>query len=135
LTARERQLAFDPGHLARPLLDEAAAGDATARQIVVAHGEALGDYALAAARRVGIAGLPFTLILAGSVLRHPSPLLRDAIIARVQTASPGVQPAMSRFEPAVGALFLALESAGVCVDEPLMARLSASLPPPALFAT
>jgi N-acetylglucosamine kinase-like BadF-type ATPase len=135
LTARERRLDFDPGQLARLVLDEAGAGDATARRIVRRHGAALGAYVLAAARRVGIEALPFTLVLAGSVLRHDSPLLRDTIVERVLAKSPDVQPLLSRFEPAVGALLIALESAGVCVDAPLLARLTASLPPPALFAT
>jgi hypothetical protein len=35
----------------------------------------------------------------------------------------------------VGALLLALEAAGVRPDEALLARLSTSLPPAALFAT
>ena len=74
-------------------------------------------------------------MLAGGVLRHPSPLLTDALIARVQTAAPGAHPVKARFEPAVGALFLALEAAGVVVDDALLARLVPTLPPPLLFAT
>ncbi len=123
------------GQLARVLLDEAERGDATARRIVEVHGAALGDYALAAARRVGIAETPFTLVLAGGVLRHPSPLLSAALVARVRAASPGVQPVDSRFEPAVGTLFMALEQAGVSVDEALVERLLPTLPPAALYAT
>ena len=117
------------------LLDEAGSGDATALQIVRAHGAALGDYALAAARQVGIEGTPFTLVLAGGVLRHPSHLLREALVARVRTVSPDVRPINSRFEPAAGALFLALEAAGVPIDEPLLARLAPTLPPAAFFET
>jgi N-acetylglucosamine kinase-like BadF-type ATPase len=123
------------GQLARVLLDEAERGDATARRIVEAHGAALGDYALAAARRVGIERTPFTLVLAGGVLRHPSPLLSAALVARVRVTSPDVQPVDSRFEPAVGALFMALERAGVRVDEALVERLLPTLPPSTLYAT
>jgi N-acetylglucosamine kinase-like BadF-type ATPase len=54
LTARVRQPAPPVGQLSRALLDEAAAGDPTARSIVVAHGADLGDYALVAARRGGL---------------------------------------------------------------------------------
>jgi N-acetylglucosamine kinase-like BadF-type ATPase len=121
--------------LARVLLDEAQAGDATAQRIVREHGAALGDYALVAARRVGIEAMPFTLVLAGGVLRHPSKLLNRAIVDRVKAASPGVRAVASRFEPAVGALFMALEAVGVNVNRSLMARTRASLPPSKLFAT
>lgn len=124
---------IDP--LARLLLDAAAGGDATATRIVREHGASLGDYVLAAARQAGLDGSPFTLVLAGGVLRHPSPLLRLSIIERVRTTSPEVRPVMSRFEPAVGSLFLALEAAGVVVDEALIARILPTLPPPDLFAT
>jgi N-acetylglucosamine kinase-like BadF-type ATPase len=123
-----------PG-LARVLLDVAEDGDPTARRLIEEHGAALGDYALAAARQVGIAAEPFPLVLAGGVLRHPSPLLTAALIARVQAGAPGAHSVKARFEPAVGALFLALEAAGVAVDEALLARLVPTLPPPLLFAT
>lgn len=125
----------DWGGLARLLLDEASTGDATARKIVIDHGIALGDYALAAARRVGIEDTPFTLVLTGGVLRHPSPLLSQTIIARVREIAPRVRPANSRFEPAVGALLLALEAAGIVVDEPLIARVLPTVPPPSFFKT
>jgi hypothetical protein len=41
----------------------------------------------------------------------------------------------SRFEPAVGAAFLALELAGVAIDAPLLARLTPTLPPATFFET
>lgn len=134
-TARVRAAGPDVARLARVLLDEAAAGDGPAREIVVAHGAELGDYALVAARRLGLDETPFTLVLAGGVLRHPSPLLREALIARVAAGAPAVQPVLSRFEPVVGALLFALEAQGVVIDAPLLERLAASLPPATLFET
>jgi N-acetylglucosamine kinase-like BadF-type ATPase len=121
--------------LAPILLDLADAGDPTARRIVQEHGESLGDYALAAARQVGIEGTSFTLALTGGVLRHHSRLLPEALIARVHISSPDAKPVYSRFEPVVGALFIALEAAGVSVDDALLARLTESLPDSSLFAT
>jgi N-acetylglucosamine kinase-like BadF-type ATPase len=121
--------------LARLLLDTAQAGDPTARRLVTEHGAALGDTALAAARRVGIAARNFWLVLAGGVLRHPSPVLRDALVARVRAAAPAARPLVSRFEPAVGALLLAFDDAAIPVDDPLLARLTSTLPPAALFST
>jgi N-acetylglucosamine kinase-like BadF-type ATPase len=123
------------GRLARLLLDEADRSDPTARRIALEHGQALGDYALAGARQVGIVDAPFTLVLAGGVLRHPARLLAAALTERVRAAAPNVQVVDSRYEPVVGALFLALELAGVLIDAPLLARLMPTLPPAAFFAT
>ena len=121
--------------LVRFLLDEAEAGDGVARQIVLEHGRALGDYAVVAARFVGLEGTPFTLVLAGGVLRHPSTLLADTIIERVQLSSPEVRPKRSRFEPIIGVLFSALEDANVTIDEELLERLVPTLPSSELFET
>ena len=134
-TAREP---YPPEHingLAPLLLDEAEAGDVLARQIVQEHGRALGNYAIVAARRVGLEGTPFALVLAGGVLRHPSPLLADAIIARVRTTSPEVRPTRYRFEPIIGVLFTALEAAEVAIDDALLGKLIPTIPAPTLFAT
>jgi N-acetylglucosamine kinase-like BadF-type ATPase len=135
MTARGGEPREDIGQLARVLLGEADTGDPAARRIVRQHGAALGDYALVAARQLGIEQMPFALVLAGGVLRHTTPLLREALVERVRASAPGAQPLISRFEPAAGALFLALEAAGVAIDEPLRARLGATLPPAAFFAT
>jgi N-acetylglucosamine kinase-like BadF-type ATPase len=121
--------------LARILQDEAEAGDPCAREIVQDSSRVLGDYALVGARRVGIEKMPFTLVLAGGVLRHPSKLLNRLIAARVKETAPQANAIDSPYEPAVGALVLALEAAGVTVGEPLLERLAASMPPAALFAT
>ena len=121
--------------LAPVVLDEAARGDAVALGIVEALGSSLGDYALAAARAVGIAGHPFHLVLTGGVFRHPAPEFAAAVVARVRRDTPGVVVHRSRFEPTVGALLLAFEAAGIPVDDALLKRLAATLPPAALFAT
>jgi N-acetylglucosamine kinase-like BadF-type ATPase len=134
-TAREPHPTEHLDGLAPLLLDEADAGDLMARQIVQEHGRALGNYAIVAARRVGLEGTPFSLVLAGGVLRHSSTLLADTIVARVQTTSPEVRPTRSRFEPIVGVLFSALEAAGVTIDDALLARLIPTMPSSKLFAT
>jgi N-acetylglucosamine kinase-like BadF-type ATPase len=127
-----------PSHIARLsrcLLDEAQRSDPTARRLIADHGASLGDYALVAARHVGLMDTSFPLVLAGGVLRHPSPLLPEAIAARVLAAAPGARPVASRFEPAVGALFLAFDAAGIPVDEPFLETLVPTLPAAALFDT
>lgn len=134
-TARDRPRPTNVAHLARILIDEAENGDATARRIVREHGAALGDYVAAAARRVGLAGMPYTLGLCGGVLRGPSTMLADAVIARVRELTPGARPARSPFEPVVGSLFMALELAGCPITAPVRERIAGSLPPPGIFAT
>ena len=134
-TGRVTQPPDHVDQLAPLLLDEAQAGDHLAIRIVQEHGRALGDYAVAAARRVGIEGTPFTLVLAGGVFRHPSALLPDAIIERVRATSPAVRPAFCRFEPIIGVLFAALEAAKVAVDDALLEKLVPTIPGPTLFST
>ena len=135
LTARVRPPDPSLGPLARALLDETLQGDPAALSIAHRHGTALGDYALVAAQRVGLAHTGFTLVMAGGVLRHPAPALRAALVERVRAVAPEVRPLMSRFEPVVGAVLLALEAAGVRVDVALLDRVAATVPPAELFAT
>lgn len=122
------------GPLARLLLDEAQAGDAVSLQLVQQHGRALGDYALAAARQVGLNG-DYLLVTSGGVMRHPSPILRDAMLERVQDAHPRVRWQASAHEPVTGAVLLALEHAGMPVSADLFQRLSDTCPPAPFFET
>ncbi len=117
------------------LLEEAQAGDDLARRIVNEHGRALGNFALAAARIVGIEKTDFALALAGGVFRHPSSVLPEAVIETVRRTSPGVRPMRCRFEPIVGVLFSALEAAGVHVDATVAAALTPTLPAADFFTT
>jgi N-acetylglucosamine kinase-like BadF-type ATPase len=135
-TARDGTARRDPAWLAPVLLDTAGAGDAVATGLLRRHGEELGQTALAAARRVGIdPAARFTLALTGGVLRHPGSGLRDAVVATVRAAAPAVVVAESSLEPAVGALLLAFDRAGIAVDRTVEARVRATLPPSELFDT
>lgn len=91
--------------------------------------------ALFTTRQVDLVQRQVPLVLTGGVLRHPSPVLREALVTRAQARLGDVRPLMSRFEPAVGALFLALEAAGIRVDTPRVERLASTLPHPAVFDT
>ena len=135
LTRRDSPRSETRHQLVRPLFDAADAGDAAARRIVISHGKSLGDYVIVAARKVGLLETSFTLVLTGGVLRHPSPLLREAMIERVREAAPGVCPIQSRFEPAVGAVLLALDFGHIETDSALLERLETTLPGAAFFAT
>jgi len=135
MTARAVTRRLDPAVLASVLLDAAEAGDATARRIVVGHGRALGEYAIVAARRVGIGEEPFRLALAGGVIRHPTRLLAQAAIDAVSSLAPAAEPVSPTLEPAVGALLLAFDRARIEVTPGVEDRLRASLPPATLFDT
>jgi N-acetylglucosamine kinase-like BadF-type ATPase len=124
----------DPAGLAGVLLDVADEGDQTAAAIVRRHGTALGQTALAAARRVGLTGDdPFVLALSGGLLRHPAVTLRAAVVDTVRAGAPGVILAPASLEPAVGALLLAFDRAGIDASPSVEARLRATMPAAALF--
>jgi N-acetylglucosamine kinase-like BadF-type ATPase len=118
---------FDEAERARfaeAVLDEAEAGDPVARKIVVEVAELMGDYALVCATRTEQVGAPFTLVLGGGVLRHPSTLLRDTILARV----PDGRPVYPEIDPVAGAVLIAADRAGVKPDlERLTSRLEVTL--------
>ncbi|HET6597144.1 MAG TPA: BadF/BadG/BcrA/BcrD ATPase family protein [Anaerolineales bacterium] len=135
MTGRDLPRPKNRRELVRPLFGAADAGDGAARQIILSHGNALGEYAIVAARRVGLLGEPFPLVLTGGVLRHPSPLLRDALVERVRETAPDARAIQSRFEPAAGALLLALDSMHVVTEATLLERLESTLPGAAFFAT
>jgi N-acetylglucosamine kinase-like BadF-type ATPase len=134
-TSRVNKVSSRVDQLTPILLDEAHANDSVAVLVVQEHGRALGDYALAAARQVGIEGTAFTLVLAGGVFRHYSSLMADTIIERVQTTSPEVRPTHFRFEPIIGVLFTALEAAGGSVNDTLLEKLIPTIPSSTLFTT
>jgi N-acetylglucosamine kinase-like BadF-type ATPase len=121
--------------LARIVLDAARDGDVIANEIVRADGTSLGDYVLAAARKVGIEDEAFPLILTGSVFKHDSTLLVDAILQRVRSRCPSVYVQKSELEPGAGALIMALNALDIEATEEVRARLKATLPSVVFFAT
>ena len=121
--------------LGRLVLDVAHAGDATAAGIVQAEGLLLGDYILAAARKVGIEDKPFPLSLTGSIFKHHGGALIAAILERVQAKNAHVIVERSSLEPSAGALLMAMEKAGVSADLKIRARLKRTSPPLTFYKT
>lgn len=117
------------------LMDEAEAGDAAARGIVVHHGEALAEFVAAAARRVGILGQPFDLLLAGGVFRHPSELFRTSLVDAVRTRAAGVTVVRALSEPVRGAVTLALQRRAVPITPAVSANLTRTFPDAGFFHT
>lgn len=133
VTARGPNEAHVVRHLTPILLDTAHEEDPVASTIVREHGAGLGALALVAARKVGIADTPFPLVLSGGVLRHPSRLLAEALIGRVRAEAPDIHPILSRFEPVVGALLMAMHVAHLAVNEQVRRQLDATLPQAVFF--
>lgn len=121
--------------LAPLVLSAAQDGDAVARQLIEQHGVRLAEYALAAARQVGIDRTPFHLILNGGIFRHPGAVLRDAILRRIRQDAPDATAYLSRYEPVIGAALLALEEVGAAITPATYANLDATMPAPATFHT
>jgi N-acetylglucosamine kinase-like BadF-type ATPase len=128
-TRRGGRGAFEASLFAPAVLAEAVAGDEVARRVVVAQGAKLGDYARAGARIVGLEGRPYPLVLLGGVLRGAG---AELLVGEITARLPDGVRAETAFEPAAGALLLALDAAGGAVDE---SRLSETFPGPALFTT
>lgn len=136
LTSRQSaEAASRIGLLAPVLLDAAGDADDTASAIVCDLGNRLGDYAVAAARKVDLTDRPYTLVLAGGVFRHPSRQLRDCVVNRVHQVSPHARPLTNCFEPVIGAVLLALEAVNITVDDTILENIRRTTPPHALFAT
>lgn len=88
----------------------------------------MGDYALAAARQVGLGGEAFDLVLAGGVFGHPSSLLPDHVTARVRREHPRVRPVRPALEPVAGAILLALDAVGLPTSATTLTQSVVSLP-------
>jgi N-acetylglucosamine kinase-like BadF-type ATPase len=132
-TARRRPRPEVVGPLVRALFEHAEADDPSARAIAGDHGRALGQVAAAAARRAAIADSRFAVAFTGAVSRLAGAdvLLTPALEALVREA-PGAVRTAPRFEPALGALLLALTGGG-SVSPSLLDRLTETAPPATLY--
>lgn len=134
-TNRIRPRNLDLNRIPPLVFDAAEAGDKTALQVAVDHASALGDYGVAAARKVGILERPFDLVLAGGLLQHPSPIFGQALMARVRASAPAVRPRVSAGPPVKGALLMALRASGISLSPAIEAEIDASLPQREFFST
>jgi len=103
----------------------ALGGDAVARSIVERAAEETARAALAMLRRLGLEREPCDVVLGGGVYKGEGPLLLDLVRAKVHAGAPGADVLMPLLEPVMGAAILALEKAGVVVDDAVRANLQA----------
>ena len=119
--------------LAPLVMDAAAAGDTVALDIVERQGQLLADYARVAAGKVSLDAAEAPLVLTGGVFRHASPVLAEAVARPLGRPLAGfLRP---RREPAVGALMLALEEAGIALTGKVLQTIDATAPGGALYRT
>jgi N-acetylglucosamine kinase-like BadF-type ATPase len=112
---------------AAPLvLQEAEAGDPACRQIVLHAGASLGESAALVARRLGLGGQRFELVMAGGLFRSRNQLLEGALVDTMARQAPQAVPVHLTCRPVVGAALDALDLAGLPTDPGVRDRLVAS---------
>ncbi|ASA20386.1 N-acetylglucosamine kinase [Paenibacillus donghaensis] len=116
-----------PNGLAK-LLFEVAEHDEIAREILRRQGRELGIAASAVIRKLGMQQDSFDLVMAGSILtRGDSRYIVPYIEAEVASLAPGCRLTVLGLEPVAGALYMAMESSGCSVEEPVYEALDHQL--------
>lgn len=112
---------------AAPLvLQEAEAGDPACRQIVLHAGASLGESAAVVARRLGLGGQRFEMVMAGGLFRSRNRLLEGALVDTMARQAPQAVPVHLTCRPVVGAALDALDLAGLPTDPGVRDRMVAS---------
>jgi N-acetylglucosamine kinase-like BadF-type ATPase len=112
--------------MAKLVFDAAFEGDSAACGILTQAGRYFGAMVNAVARKLDMTNTSFDLVMAGSVFKGSSPVLKDAMSAAVHAICPRARPIMPAFEPIVGALLLGIELDST-VSDALYENLSVSL--------
>ncbi|MCW2919440.1 MAG: hypothetical protein JWN52_7508 [Actinomycetia bacterium] len=120
----------DRARCARVVTATAAAGDPVAMSIVRAQGRYLATYAGVAARRTGLSESgPVSVVLSGSVLMAEASPVTAALLAELPEHMPAAVPHQARLAPVAGAVLDALSENGVPLTEPVLDRLTRTVPP------
>jgi N-acetylglucosamine kinase-like BadF-type ATPase len=110
-------------------------GDEVASELIVRHGLALAEYAVAAIRRFQMQQETFDVVLVGSVFKGPGTLLMDTVTMAIHRAAPHARVVRSHFEPAIGAVLLAYDALGLPVSDTVYDRLESTCPGAEFFNT
>jgi N-acetylglucosamine kinase-like BadF-type ATPase len=112
--------------LAPRVVQAADAGDAAAIEIMQDAGEELARTALGVMRQLFVPGTEVAVYMTGGVFKSGT-LLLDPFRSRLHQEWPEADPREPRFPPAVGALIMAAQSAGIAVDEVWLDKVEATL--------
>ncbi len=119
-----------------PVVFEAAVeGDVVAIDIVERQGELLGEYAAGVVRRFGMEELEFDVVIAGSVFRGVGPSLIDSISRVVAEVAPRAHLIRPRFEPVIGAVLYAYDTASIPATGLVLDNLTKAEPSREFFNT
>lgn len=107
----------------------AVRGDQVALSLLAVAGEHLAELALAAERAVSWGGSdePRLFSYVGGVFSAGEPVV-GPFTRKIIAAVPNARVVAPRFHPVGGALLLALQAAGVALDEPVLRRIEETLP-------
>jgi N-acetylglucosamine kinase-like BadF-type ATPase len=95
--------------LAAVVVDAARAGDAIALGLIDALADECASFAIAAIRRLRLAGQAVPVVLSGGVARGAADLLADAVALRVAGTAPRARVIVVEAPPVLGAALLALD--------------------------
>jgi N-acetylglucosamine kinase-like BadF-type ATPase len=105
-----------------PAVETAArGGDAVARMILADAGRSLAVLASGVARRLGLHRGSFDVFIVGGVFRAGS-LVTGPLRAALRRQAPGARVRSPRFPPALGAVIMAFEAAGLHLDRRVLSR-------------
>jgi N-acetylglucosamine kinase-like BadF-type ATPase len=101
----------------------ALGGDKVAREIIERIADETARAALAMLRRLGLEQTECDVVLGGGVYKGEGPLLLDLVRAKIHAGAPYAEIIVPLMEPVMGAAILALEKAGVAMDDRVRANL------------
>lgn len=93
----------------------ASEGDRVALDLVQRGGRELGELALGVSRQIGIAELPFDVVLSGSFF-NGSPLIQESMAVTIRVAAPRAKLVRLEAPPVVGATLLGMEQVGIKIS-------------------
>jgi N-acetylglucosamine kinase-like BadF-type ATPase len=120
---------------ARVVTATAAGGDRVAFGIVDEQARRLAIYAEIAARKVGLRGKPFPVVLSGSVLMAANSPVAAALFRHLAQFLPEGVPRIAALPQVAGALLDALAAGGVPVDVDVRDRIALTMPHAAFWQT
>lgn len=112
--------------MAKLVFDAAYEGDSVACDILEWGGRYLGEMVNACARILDMTRYPFDVVMAGSVFKGISPVLKDAMTTVIHRECPLATPVMPVYEPVVGALLLGMEL-DITINENIYNQLDTNL--------
>jgi N-acetylglucosamine kinase-like BadF-type ATPase len=115
-------------HLVPLLFQAAESGDLPSQRIIIQLGEEVAVSATTLIKRFSMQSLDVEVGLAGGIFKDRGHLLIDTVTFNIHQVAPKAIMRRTRYEPVVGAALLALENAGVTVDQALFQQLNESLP-------